>query len=140
MTFFEKELRRIVKHSEMIHHPKFVGRECIARLSEDITVKLSFRSLGIANQYDTLHIRIMNRHEGEIDNQIIRFADLWGKVTMRSSGSLICPHIWDDCGRVHWYGFTPNEMQYDLLSHSVDEYLECFAEPEQTAEMDISMQ
>ena len=78
MTFFEQELRRIVKHSEMIHHPKFVGRECIARLSEDITVKLSFRSLGIANQYDTLQIKIMNRHEGEIDNQIIRFADLWG--------------------------------------------------------------
>ena len=58
---------------------------------------------------------------------------------MHSSGSSIYPHIWDDCGRVHWYGFTPNEMQYDLLSHSVDEYLECFAEPEQTAEMDISM-
>lgn len=140
MTFFEQELRKIVKRCENIHHPKYVDRTCIFRLSDVITVKMSLRSLGIANQYDALHIRIMNRHEGEIDNQIIRFADLWGKATMRSSGSPISPHIWDDCGRVHWYGFTPNEMQYDLLSRSVDEYLECFAEPEQTEEMDISMQ
>lgn len=140
MTFFEQELRRIVKGCDAIHGVRFVGRECIARLTDDVTVKLSFRSMKIAEHYDALQIKVMNRRDGEIDTQLIRFADVWGKVTMRGRDEPISPYAWTYQDETHWYGFRPNEMQYDLLSQSVGTYLECFTEPEQTVELDISMQ
>ncbi len=140
MTFFEQELRRIVKHCDAIHCARFVGRECIARLTDDVTVKLSFRSMKIADHYDALQIRLLNRRDGEIDTQMLRLSDVWGKVTMRGRNEPIEPYAWTYQDETNWYGFQPNEMQFDLLSRSVDAYLECFTEPEQTEEPDISMQ
>ena len=139
MTFFEQELRRIVKMCEMIHNPKYVGRDCIVRLTDDVTAKLSFRDPHIADKFTRLQIKLMNRRDGEIDTQNIDFKDVWGKVFMQAREEWINPYFWIYGDRIDWYGFHPNELQYDLLSRSVDEYLEYFAEPEQTEEMDITM-
>ena len=98
-----------------------------------------FRTTGIANQYDALQIKLINRHEGEIDALAIWLRDVWGKVRMRSTGDMIGPHIWDDYGKVQWYGFTPTEAQYAALSNEVNEYLSAFAEPEQTESLNMSM-
>ena len=141
MNFYQAELWKIAAGCEHFHLPRCVGRECLGRLTEDVTIKLSFCAMGIANQYDALKIRLINRHEGDIDTQFIRLGELWGKVRMRAGGKTILPHIWDDKGDVHWYGFTPTLEQYDALSHAVNVYLSAYSEPEQTEseEMDYTM-
>ena len=126
MTFFEQELRRIVNGCDAIHYPKYVGRECIARLTDDLTVKLSFRSLHTADHYDALQIRLMNRRDGEVDTQLVRFADVWGQVTMQGRNERISPYAWTYQGETHWYGFCPNEMQYQQISDALSNYLGCF--------------
>ena len=139
MNFYQAELLKIADGCEHFHAVKCVGRECIGRLTQDVTIKLSFKSMGIANQFDALQIRLINRHDGEIDTQLIRLNEVWGKVRMRSTGDMISPHIWDDYGKVQWYGFTPTEAQYAALSNEVNEYLSAFAEPEQTESINMSL-
>lgn len=33
MNYFERELRKIVRHCEYIRNPKYVGRACVGRLT-----------------------------------------------------------------------------------------------------------
>ncbi len=137
MTFFEQELRKIADNCEYIQNPKFVGRACVFRLTNDITAKMSIDTMNIHEHYEVLRIKLINRHEGDIDIMGIRFADVWGKVKARAG--IISPHAWTDMGGTEWYGFTPTSEQYMQLSESVDEYLECFAEPTEEMDEDISM-
>ena len=131
MNFFTKELQKIVAGCKNIHQPKFVGRECVGRLNDDITIKLSFDSQGYAGHYSALKIRLINRHEGELDSQILRFGELWEN---RNS-----PHAWDDGGNPRWYGFTPTKEQYRALSSEINDYLDCFIEPEQEENQSINL-
>ena len=141
MNFFAQELRKIAENCDSLYQVKFIGRECVGRLTDDMIVKMSFEKnspdLGC---YDKLKIRLINRYEGEIDTQIIPFMALWGKVFASDSDMLIRPHIWEDNGRPHWCGFTPTEQQYSQLYESVEHYLEYFTEPEQeeTESMNLS--
>ena len=137
MTFFEKELRKIAENCESIQNPKFVGRSCIFRLTDNITAKMRFATIGMADHYEALKIELINRNDGNIDTHRIRFSDLWGNVN--STAGIISPHVWTDMGGTEWYGFTPTSEQYRQLSESVDEYLECFAEPTEEMDEDISM-
>ena len=139
MNFFEQELRKIVKGCEAIHYPKYVGRECIARLTDDLTVKLSFRTLHIVDHYDALQIRLMNRRDGEVDSQHIRFADVWGQVTMQGRDERISPYAWTYQEDTHWYGFRPNEMQYQQISDALNDYLGCFLAISEEETMDMNL-
>lgn len=132
MNFYQAELLKIAGSCEHFHAPRCVGRACIGRLTEDVTVKLSFKLMGIANQYDAVQIKLINQHEGEIDTQLILLHELWGNIKMRSTGDQIYPHIWDDYGKAQWYGFIPTKEQYAALSYEVNLYLSAFTEPEQT--------
>ena len=131
MNFFTKELKKIAAGCENIHQPKFIGRECVGRLTNDITVKLSFDTQGYADHYSALKIKLMNRHEGQIDLQILRFGELWGQKNN--------PHVWTDCGETSWWGFTPAAEQYQLLSAEIDDYLSCFTDLEQEEAESINL-
>lgn len=137
MTFFEQELRKIADNSQYIQNPKFVGRACVFRLTNDITAKMSIDTMNIHDHYEVLRIKLINRHEGDIDTIGIRFADVWGNIKTRAG--TISPHAWTDMGGTEWYGFTPTSQQYSQLSESVDEYLECFAEPTEDMAEDFFM-
>lgn len=139
MNFFQTELLKIAAGCEHFHNPRCAGKVCIGRLTDDVTVKLFFRTTGIADQYEALQLKLINRHEGEIDTLLIRLIDAWGKVRMHSTGEQITPHIWDNNDNVRWYGFTPTREQYVALSEEVNVYLSAFAEPEQTEILDISL-
>ena len=139
MNFFESELRKIAANCENIHDPKFVGRACIGRLTDEVTVKMSMVYLSSNENYDGLEIVLINRHEGCIDKLCIRFGDIWG--TFLFSGSKIVPHTWTNNGVTKWYCLSPTSEQIQQLSNAVDAYLESFTEPELTEseDMDISM-
>ena len=128
MTFYEKELRKIVEPN--YPDATFVGRACYVRLNEMNRAKIQFITGGIANQYNALWVTILNRQEGDVDNLVLRFSDLLGikKVSNPNYRDGIMPHIWDNHGDVGWYVYHPTSQDYQKLYSAVNDYIELFQE------------
>ena len=134
MTFFEQELRKIV--GSEYPDATFVGRACYVRLSDMNRAKIQFISTGIASHYDALRLTVLNRQEGEVDTLLLRFSDLLGKKMVNNPNFRdgVIPHMWDDYGKVDWYVYHPNSLDYQKLTDAVSDYLEVFQEQSQTAD------
>lgn len=122
MNFFEKELKKICDPCDTLSDKRYVGRACLGRIDENITAKVEFVTLGVADQYTALRASVINRNEGKIDSVTIRL-----KEVMAASN----PYIWDDYGKIGWYGYKPTDADYKNLSESVESYLEAFAPVEE---------
>lgn len=83
----------------------------ISQLDPDLRARLEFVSLNIASQYNALKLTILNRSEGAVDVNILRFGDLLGKkkVSNPNFSDGILPHLWDDYGKVDWYVYQPTQ-------------------------------
>ena len=134
MTFYEQELRKIV--GERYPHATYVGRACYVRLDEMNRAKIQFVTTGIANQYSALRLTVLNRQEGDVDNLLLRFSDLFGKKMVNNPNFRdgVIPHIWDDYGKVSWYVYHPTRQDYEVLSDAVSDYLEVFQDMSQSAD------
>lgn len=137
MNFFEQELRKVCALSEYIERPKFVGRACLFRLTDETVGKLEFVSQKISGQFNALRVSVISRTKGQIDSQVINLTELLGKK--QHYGSMVEPHIWSDNGRPKWFGFTPNGNDYTALAESADDYLSCFSDQEMTEDESISI-
>lgn len=137
MNFFEQELRKVCALSEYIEHPKFVGRACLFRLTDETIGKLEFITQKISGQFNALRVSVISRTEGQIDSQVINLTELLGKK--QHYGSMVEPHIWSDNGRPRWFGFTPNGYDYTAMAESADDYLSCFSDQEQTESEDEAL-
>ncbi len=122
MTFFEKELRKIV--GAIYPEAKYIGRAAYVELGGGNRGKFEFVTLGTHEQYEAIRASVINRSDGQIDSVTLRFADLFSlkKLPMGSKK----PHAWTDGGRVEWYGFTPTAADYDSLIAAVSDYTELF--------------
>ena len=134
MTFYEQELRKIV--GERYPDATYVGRACYVRLDEMNRAKIQFVTTGIANQYSALRLTVLNRQEGDVDNLLLRFSDLFGKKMVNNPNFRdgVIPHIWDDYGKVSWYLYHPTRQDYEALSDAVSDYLEVFQDMSQSAD------
>lgn len=102
MNFYEKEMRNFFGNSELLQDAHFCGRTCLARLDEDLRVKLQLTTTGIIDQYDAIKLSIINRTDGVVDQQLFRFSDIIGKQ-LRNGKDAIEPHIWEYDGKLSWY-------------------------------------
>ena len=102
MNFYEKEMRNFFGNSELLQDAHFCGRTCLARLDEDLRVKLQLTTTGIIDQYDAIKLSIINRTDGVVDQQLFRFSDIIGKQ-IRNGRDAIEPHIWEHDGKPSWY-------------------------------------
>ena len=114
----------------------YVGRACYVRLDEMNRAKIQFVTTGIANQYSALRLTVLNRQEGDVDNLLLRFSDLFGKKMVNNPNFRdgVIPHIWDDYGKVSWYVYHPTRQDYEVLSDAVSDYLEVFQDMSQSAD------
>lgn len=134
MTFYEKELRRIVEPN--FPEATYVGRACYVRLSDMNRAKIQFITGDIASHYNALRLTVLNRQEGEVDNLVLRFSDLLGKK-MTSNPNFwdgVMPHIWENNGKAGWYVYHPTSQDYQKLSRAMNDYLDVFMEQAQTAD------
>ena len=136
MNFFTSELKKIADLCEFVGEPKYVGRACVFRLSDDVTGKMEFVTGIVADNYCDLKLTLFNRKEGVIDTQRIKLEDVIGKI--RIGDSMASPHIWT-YGKPEWYGFKPTEAHYNALAQAADDYLEMFAEPQMNEDMGMGM-
>ena len=138
MNFFEQELRKVCSLSDYIERPKFVGRSCVFRLTDDITGKMEFVERGHADHFTAMKLSLFNRREGQIDCQIIDLTELLGRKTM-GSGNQTNAYIWRNGTDVHWYCFRPTDHDYRAMAESADDYLSCFSNQEMTEDESMSI-
>ena len=127
MNYFESELRKIIKKSNIISDANFISNTCIFRLSDIVTGKIEIAENGTKDNYSILRISLINRTSGIIDTQKIHFSDIIGKIAM--NGQNIRPYIWVCRDEIEWYGFTPTNEHYTKIELSIDSYLSMFTEP-----------
>ena len=134
MTFYEQELRKII--GERYPDAAYVGRACYVRLSDMNRAKIQFVAGIVANQYNALKLTVLNRTEGAVDVNILRFGDLLGKkkVSNPNFSDGVLPHLWDDYGKIGWYVYQPTQADYRMLAGAVDEYLQVFQRQEEAQE------
>ena len=69
MNFFEKEMRQMFEGDDILQDAKFVGKTMLAKLDDDLRIKLQFIASHISAQYDTVQMTIINRTDGVVDKQ-----------------------------------------------------------------------
>lgn len=135
MNFFEKELRDLFGSSPTLRDAHYCGRTCLAKLDENLRVKLQFTTTGYAGHYDAIKLAIINRTDGVVDQQFFRFADIVGQQH-RPGRTSIAPHIWDNNGHLEWYRPLP-EKQRSQIANTILDYMGMYQEESQ--ENDFSM-
>ena len=128
-TTFRKELEKIFGNDAVFDHTRYVGRACIGSLAPDIRAKAEFVTVGVADQYEAIRIKIINRHEGEIDVQTIKFKDIWGMKAIPNNPNFsdgILPHMWVYRGELEWYAYHPTKEDLDKLRNEITGYTDLF--------------
>lgn len=141
MTFYERELRKLLEHGLQLEKPTFVGRNCYARLNEEIRIRLEFVRRGTHDQYEGLKATLINRNDGPIDSLVLWFGDVMGvkKVDTPYLTGGIMPYIWVYRGIPEWYAYQPTDSDYQALSQAVNRYAAAFQEPQNQRKMGMDM-
>lgn len=127
MSFFTEELKKCTEG--------FEGRKCIGNamyipLGENNRLKIFFTTLGYADHYEALSISAVDKNNGVIDKNTIKFSDVWGKkqVSNPNFKDGITPYIWKYGNDVSWYVYTPTPRDMELLAEQISDYAELFME------------
>jgi hypothetical protein len=134
MNFFERELRKLFENSEFLSDVRFTGRVCMARLTDAVTVKLEFVTLGTQEHYEGIKATVLNRNEGSIDATVFRFEDIWGRKKVPDHPTFkhgACPYIWKEDKEQAWYAYKPTPRDFEAVTETLENYLEMFQEPVQ---------
>ena len=126
MTLFEKELKNMFDSRDLIKEKAYSGKSMIGRLDEDLRVKMSFVTTGVADVYSALRVKIINRTEGEVDSELFKFVDIIG--TQRTAyNNKVDPHIWHVDGKDECY-LPISQNERDLIADTVLDYVEMYQE------------
>ncbi len=130
MSFYETELKKMIRGIPFIQSHTLAGKSILGKLDRDLRVKISLVTTGIAEHYDALKVHIINRTEGEVDIQLVKFRDIL------SNGKYIV--IVEGRDGPTWGLNSPLQSDYIKINQFLHNYLSYFApeqEPEETPEM-----
>ncbi|WP_283610565.1 hypothetical protein [Faecalispora anaeroviscerum] len=127
MSFFTDEL---MKCTEGFENRKCIGNAMYIPLGENNRLKLFFTTLGYADHYEGVSISAVDKNNGVIDRNTIKFADVWGRkqVSNPNFREGIIPYIWKDGNQAQWYVYKPTPRDMELLSEQINDYAELFME------------
>ena len=78
MNFLRAELKKILSMTEYCEEAVYVGNCGYVRVNEDVRMRLEF-SKSSTGTYDGIVMTMLNRKEGTIDNNTLKFRDIWGR-------------------------------------------------------------
>lgn len=109
----------------------YIGSCGYVRVNEDARMRLEFFGSAITT-YNGINMTMIDRKEGTIDTNALKFQDIWGKkaVSNPKFKEGIVPHIWENKGKA-WYVYKPNQKDYQILADEISQYVGLL----QTAEM-----
>ena len=123
MNFYEKEMRQMFQDDDLFHDAKFVGKTMLAKLDDDLRVKLQFIASHISGHYDTVQMTIINRTEGVIDKQNFKFSDIIGQC-IRPGREALDYYMWE-YNKPEWY--TPISLTDKArIADAVMDYAEMY--------------
>lgn len=127
MNFFEKELRTMFEHNDIIKNPAFAGRCLIGKLSDDIRVKLRFVTTGVSEHYTAIHASIINKNEGLVDQETFMFVDIIGK--QKGNSGTQAPYIWTYHDTTAWYQDI-TQAERAKIADTILGYVEMYQSPD----------
>lgn len=100
------------------------------RVNEDVRLRLEFFRSSTST-YDGFVMTMINRTEGAIDTNVLKFKDIWGykAVSNPNFKEKIIPYIWEN-GYKAWYVYKPNQKDYQMLADEINQYVGLFQESE----------
>lgn len=94
MTFYEQELRKIV--GERYPDATYVGQSLLCPVGRDESGKNPVCHYRHRKSIQRSRLTVLNRQEGDVDNLLLRFSDLFGKKMVNNPNFRdgVIPHIW----------------------------------------------
>ena len=133
MNFYEKEMREMFGNKDLLQDAKFCGKMMLAKLDEELRLKLQFVTMGYADNYEAIKATILKRDEGAVDCHIFRFSDIIG-YKRKYSSEKVKPYMWEDGERSCWY--TPvSTAEKQQIAQTVLEYAGMFVSPDMEIRM-----
>lgn len=123
-TTLKAEVQKIVRPLAM--GEVFVGNSAYIKLG-DVKIRVDLYNAFSRDNYDALMLRAVNAKTGEVDTNVVKFANLFGKkpTTNPNFRDGIYPHIWVD-REVDWYVYHPTSEDYKRLTKEVEAYISIF--------------
>lgn len=135
MDFYEQEMQKMFGENQCLQKTEFVGKTMLAMLDDRKLLKVEFINTAAANHYNAVRVSIIDKENGVMDKQIMKFSEIIGTYKLRSSSESIQPFMWDDGERSEWYVPITN-AQKAKIAEKVISYAEMF----QDQSYDLSMQ
>lgn len=101
MNFFEKEMREMFENKDLLQDAKFCGKMMLAKLDEELRLKLLFVTMGYADNYEAIKATVLKRDEGAVDCHVFRFSDIIGYKSKYTSEK-VNPYMWEYGERSCW--------------------------------------
>ena len=133
-SFFENELEKLFGDGKIIASPQFTGRACVGSISKELRAHAAFITMGAADHYEALLLKVLNPERGEIDRAVIRFRDVLGRKSVPNNPNFrdgILPYIWSDRGTYEWYAYQPTAADYRKIQQEAEKFLSVFRDRQQ---------
>ena len=78
MNFLRAELKKILDMTQYREAATYIGSCGYVRVNEDVRMRLEFFG-SAATTYNGIIMTMINRKEGTIDTNVLKFQDIWGK-------------------------------------------------------------
>ncbi|MEQ2594299.1 hypothetical protein AAAU22_01260 [[Clostridium] symbiosum] len=139
MNFLQMELKKILSITKYRENAVYIGNSGYVRVNEDVRLRLGFFRSSTST-YDGLVMTMINRTEGAIDTNVLKFKDIWGykAVSNPNFKEGIIPYIWEN-GNKAWYVYKPNQKDYQMLADEINQYVGLFQESEMAQGPQINM-
>ena len=122
------------QHRTLLKDPVFCGKAMLAKLDEELRIRLEFVISNTIDKYSGIEAKIINRTGGMVDRNVFRFADIIGMKQTPLCGKHE-PYIWvyhDET--VCWY--TPvSDAEKQRIADAVMAYVELYQTPQQGPDM-----
>ena len=127
-TTFENELRKIFDGIENLDDKKYVGRAFYASIDSNTKFKAEFISTNTYEHFDALRIKVLHKDEGELDANTIRLKEIWGMKPVANGNfpNGVSPHMWMYGGKLEWYAYEPNSLDYEKIIDQITDYVDVF--------------
>ena len=139
MNFLRAELNEILARTQYREEAVYIGNCGYVRVNESVRMRLEF-SRSSTTTYDGIIMTMLNRKEGTIDTNALKFRDIWGRKAVSNPNFKegIIPHIWENKEK-EWYVYKPNQKDYQILANEISQYVGLFQEAEIAQGLQMNM-
>ena len=126
MNFLRMELKKMLGMTQYSEDATYIGSCGYVRVNEEVRMRLEF-SRSSTTTYDAIVMTMLNRKEGTIDTNALKFRDIWGRKAVSNPNFKegIIPHIWENKEK-EWYVYKPNQKDYPILADEISQYVGLF--------------